>query len=228
MADFRPDQPLAESPSHETPSPQAAFRLANGLVSGRPRSVPASELREVHRITLLEPERLPELARESLWLFAGSGIAFAALDVIARLGQPVAPLLGDAVVLRLVLLALVNGLAYVAVLGAHEGLHAATILALGGRPRFGLKLPFALYCTAPSQLFTRNGYLAIALAPLVVLTLLGIAVTWLAPNLSAYLWLAWVGNVSGAVGDLVAARELRGVPARALIADTEDGFIAYV
>src|SRR6185437_6340975 len=119
------------------------------------------------QITLLSPERLPELARDSLVLFVNAGLAFAILDGVARIVRPVAPFLsGDSVLLHLVLLIVLNGLSYVAVLGVHEGLHAVTILAQGGRPRFGLKLPFALYCTAPDQLFTRNGYIAVALAPL--------------------------------------------------------------
>jgi Putative zincin peptidase len=209
-------------------SPPRILRLASRFVPSRLRSVPIGTLHEVHRVTLLSPERLPDLARQSFWLFVGSGVAFAALDVAARLVQPTPPLLGDgSAILGLVLLALANALAYVVVLGVHEALHAAAILVLGGRPSFGLKLPFALYCTAPNQLFTRDGYRAVALAPLVVITVLGVVVTWLAPNLGAFLWLAWVGNVSGAVGDLVTTSELRHVPANALIADTEDGFIAY-
>jgi Putative zincin peptidase len=208
--------------------PQRTLRLASRFVPQRSRLVPIDTLREVHRVILLSPERLPDLARASFWLFAGSGIAFALLDVAARLVRPVPPLLGaGSTLLGLILLVLTNAVAYVAVLGVHEALHAATILALGGRPRFGLKLPFALYCTAPDQLFTRGGYMAVALAPLVVLTVVGIVITWLTPNLGAYLWLAWVGNVSGAVGDLVTTSQLRHVPANALIADTEDGFIAY-
>ncbi|HEV8194438.1 MAG TPA: metalloprotease family protein [Ktedonobacterales bacterium] len=190
--------------------------------------MPIDALREVHRVTLLSSERLPDLARKSFWLFAGSGIAFAVFDMAARLARPVPALFGDdSAVPVLIMLVLANTAAYVAVLGVHEALHAATILALSGHPRFGLKLPFALYCTAPNQLFTRGGYMAVALAPFVLLTVLGVVVTWLAPNLGAYLWLAWVGNVSGAVGDLVTASELRRVPANVLIADTQDGFIAY-
>ncbi len=101
------------------------------------------------------------------------------------------------------------------------------ILALGGAPRFGLKLPLAAYCTAPGQLFTTRGYTVIALAPLVVLTLVGVVVTWLSPDAGALLWLAFVGNVSGAAGDLEAVSQLRRMPEAQLIADTATGFIAY-
>ena len=219
---------MSDSSPQDTQPRSGTWRLVNGLFSSRPRSVSSDTLHEVYRITLLAPERIPELARQSLVLFVNAGLAFAVLDAVVRLVRPVAPFLsGDAALLHLVLLIALNGLAYVAVLGVHEGLHAVTILAQGGRPTFGLKLPFALYCTAPNQLFRRNGYRVVALAPLVVITVLGVVVTVLAPNLGAYLWLAWVGNVSGAVGDLVAARALANVPPSALIADTEDGFIAY-
>jgi hypothetical protein len=120
-----------------------------------------------------------------------------------------------------------NLLLYAVVLPVHEAVHAAVILGLGGRPRFGVKLPWALYCTAPGQLFTRGGYTAVALAPLLALTLAGGAATWLDPQAGAYLLLALAGNVSGAAGDLVAAWEMRRLPHDALIADTATGFEAY-
>ncbi|MGZ3585295.1 MAG: DUF3267 domain-containing protein, partial [Ktedonobacterales bacterium] len=67
----------------------------------------------------------------------------------------------------------------------------------------------------------------VALAPLVALTAAGIVATWLAPHVGAYLVLGLAGNVSGAVGDLVAVARLRGLPSRVLIADTQVGYTAY-
>lgn len=185
-------------------------------------------LRRARTVELLAPERLRALAATSLQLFLAAGVGFTVLDLVARGRGPVAPLLGRGpLALGLAALLAANLLAYAAMIVAHEAVHAAVILALGGRPRFGVKWPLAAYCTAPDQFFTRAGYLTVALAPLVALTGAGVLVTVVAPNLGAYLWLGFVGNVAGAVGDLLAVRELRRVPQGALIADTETGFVAY-
>ncbi len=124
-------------------------------------------------------------------------------------------------------LVLANAAAYIVMVPVHEALHAATIVALGGWPRFGLKLPFAAYCTAPGQLFTRDGYTAVALAPLVIISAAGAVLTWLSPDAAAYVLFGLAGNVSGAVGDLDTVARLRRRPRTTLVADTETGYIAY-
>jgi hypothetical protein len=192
------------------------------------RAARDGRLVRVGAVDLLRPERLPQLARLCLWLFLAAGAAFVVLDLAARQARHVGPLLGTGPLpLRLLVLMVANVAAYAVMIALHEALHAAAILTLGGAPRFGLKLPFAAYCTAPGQLFTPAGYTGIALAPLVVLTLAGILVTWFWPDVGALLWLAIVGNVSGAAGDLEAVAHLRRMPTAALIADTATGFVAY-
>jgi hypothetical protein len=180
----------------------------------------------VAAVELLAPERMLALARESLWLLLAGGVAFGALEALALRRQGTGPLIGS----WGAALALVAGnlLLYLPMLPLHEALHALVILALGGRPRFGARLPLALYCTAPAQLFTRAGYAVVALFPLVALSLAGALVIWLAPHAGAYLLFALAGNVSGAVGDLAAARALRPLPPGALILDRATGFTAYV
>jgi hypothetical protein len=213
--------------------PAAQGRVVGRLLSRSRRerlnaAARAGALRRVGAVDLLQPARLPQLARESLWLLLAAGAGFVALDLAARRIQDAGPLLGGGPLApRLLVLIVVNLAAYAVMIVLHELLHATVILLLGGRPTFGLKLPLAAYCTAPGQLFTRSGYTAVALAPLVVLTLLGIAVTWLWPDVGALLWLGFVGNVSGAAGDLVAVRELRRMPDATLIADTATGFVGY-
>lgn len=188
----------------------------------------AGRLRPLDHVELLAPERLPDLARQSIWLLLGSGAGFLALEAIARRVQHAGPILGALPLpARIAALLAGNAAAYVLVLPLHEAAHAAAILALGGRPRFGLKLPLAAYCTAPDQLFTARGYTFVALAPLVALTLAGAAATWLWPDLGACILFALAGNVSGAVGDLTTAGRIRALPADALIADTATGFSAY-
>ena len=188
----------------------------------------AGTLERVGAVNLLQEARLPELARASLWLFLASGAGFIALDLAARRAQHAGPLLGSGPLpLRLLVLVLVNLAAYAVMIGVHELLHAAAILALGGRPSFGLKWPLAAYCTAPGQLFTPAGYTFVALTPLVALTIAGAIITWYWPDVGALLRLALVGNVSGAAGDLETVGQLRRMPSAALVADTATGFIAY-
>ena len=211
-----------------------SLRLVARLLSRGRRGAIADALQRrdvlhvVDALDLLAEGSLPRLATQSFWLLVGSGIAYAGLDVAARMVHGSGPLLGDgSPVLRGAALLLANAAAYVVMLPMHEGLHAATMVALGGRPRFGLKLPVAAYCTAPSQLFTRDGYLAITATPLVALSAAGAAATWIAPDLGACILLALAGNVSGAIADLWAIARIRHLPKTTLIEDTETGFTAY-
>lgn len=205
---------------------------ARFLSAGRRRrlreAIRMGRLREVARMELLAPAQLQGLARVGLILLLGSGAVFLGLQTVARTVRHVPLLPGSGSPLVVIGLIAGNLLAYVAILPLHEGVHALIIVLLGGRPTFGLKLPFAAYCTAPNQLFTRNGYAAVALAPLILISLAGIALIWLAPNIAAYTLFGLAGNASGAVGDLAAARRILALPRDALIADTASGFIAYV
>ena len=116
------------------------------------------------------------------------------------------------------LLALPVTLALTAILVVtHEGVHGLAILALGGRPTFGATMIAsaipALYCTAPGTRFTRAGFLAVALAPLVLVGGLCLAlVAWL-PH-GGWLVIPAAVHLSGCAGDLalawVAARQPRG------------------
>ncbi len=219
----------ADRPGAGTPQGRVVARFLSATERAHlDGAAQAGTLRRVGAVDLLQPARLPQLARASLWLFLASGVGFIALDLAARQARHAGPLLGAGpLLLRLLVLVIVNLAAYAVMIAGHELLHAAAILALGGSPRFGLKLPLAAYCTAPGQLFTPTGYSFIALTPLVALTVVGVLVTWSFPDAGALLWLALVGNVSGAAGDLEAVSQLRRMPDVALIADTATGFIAY-
>ena len=222
--------------SDTTPSAPAGthLRLVSRLLRGvaRRRVMAAlrnGDIREIAHSNLLAPERLPTLARDSLSLLVAGGAFFAIVNIIAWDLHHVTALPGpDSLVARLVLLVVANLVAYTIMLPLHEAIHGVTILLLGGRPRFGLKLPLAAYCTAPGQVFTRKGYIAVALAPLVALTVIGVVVTALWPAWATWLWFFFAGNISGAVGDLATATEARHLPDGALIADDESGYTAYV
>ncbi|HST89161.1 MAG TPA: DUF3267 domain-containing protein [Ktedonobacterales bacterium] len=226
--------PVSPAPAEEvmdaTHGRVVARLLSKAERQRRQAAARAGRLRLLDHVELLAPERLPELARQSLWLLLGSGAGFLVLEALARRVQHAGPVLGALplpVPARIAALLVANAVSYVLVLPLHEAAHAGAILALGGRPRFGLKLPLAAYCTAPSQLFTTRGYTFVALAPLVALTLAGAAATWLWPDLGACIVFALAGNVSGAVGDLTTAGHIRALPADALIADTATGYSAY-
>ena len=209
------------------------LRLVSLLLRGGVRrrvvaALRAGNLRVISRTDLLAPSRLPTLARDSLSLLVAGGAFFAIINIIAWDLHGVQALPGpDSTFARLFLLVVVNLIAYSVMLPLHEAIHGVTILLLGGRPRFGLKLPFAAYCTAPNQVFTRAGYIAVALAPLVVLTVIGVVITALWPAWATWLWFGFAGNISGAVGDLMTASETRRLPHGALIEDNEAGYTAY-
>ncbi len=218
----------------ERPQPDASWRLVSRTVPRTRRAqirdaLNRGAVRPVATLSLLGPEHLADLARESFVLFLVSGILFAALDGIAFRLNPtrILPAPGS-LPLRIALILALNVVAYLLVLPLHEVVHAITILALGGRPTFGLQLPLAAYCTAPKQLFSRREYVVVALAPLVVLTLAGVIVSVLAPDVGIAVWLGIVGNIAGAVGDLWTVSFVREAPPDAIIADTATGCDAYV
>src|SRR5581483_12189157 len=101
-----------------------------------------------------------------------------------------------------------NILGYIIILPIHEAIHGLAFAFWGGKPYFGTKLPLALYCGAKNQLFRRNQYLVVGLAPLVVITLAGIILTLFSPVLASYTIFATAGNFSGAAGDVMVARRL--------------------
>lgn len=189
-------------------------------------AIDAGQIQQVDELALLEPEQLMPMARLSLQLFLFSGIFFIVLNLATytwRTGQHGAALSPGLVFLWIG----INILSYIVMLPIHELLHGATIALLGGKPHYGAKMPFALYCGAKDQMFSRNYYLAIALAPLVVISLAAIIFTLLAPGLSPFVLFASVGNVSGAAGDLWAIRRLRALPASVLVEDLETGYRAW-
>jgi hypothetical protein len=183
-------------------------------------------LRKIEDLALLDAEQLRPLALLSLVMLIISGIFFVALDLLAYFGHYqhwLAPLsLGE-----IVIWLLLNIIGYILILGIHEIIHGIVFAFWGGRPHFGAKLPLALYCGARQQLFARNYYLAVGLAPLVLITLAGVIVTVLYPGIAAYMLLAWAGNFSGAAGDVVACRRIARLPVQAVIEDTEVGYTAW-
>ncbi len=119
--------------------------------------------------------------------------------------------------------------AIVIVLPLHELLHGVTIAFFGQRVRYGAKLSKGvLYATSDNALFRRNEYLAVALAPLVGITLLVMVLMAFVPQWVAYYCgIAAVLNAGGAIGDLWSVGILVRYPAPVLVRDEADGFRIY-
>ena len=191
--------------------------------NGQQEAINAGHLRKLEEIELLQPEQLRPLALLSLLLLLVGGVFFGLFTFAAYTRQTHAGIGGGGLLLWLV----INIVGYILILPLHEVIHAAAFTLWGGKPYFGAKLPYALYCGAKDQLFHRNQYLVVGLAPLVVITLAGIIFTLVSPALASYTIFATVGNISGAAGDIWSVRRLLRLPDSILVEDTEAGYRAW-
>lgn len=147
--------------------------------------------------------------------------------VTAPLGGPVDPRDGEvgfSVDLVGLLLGLLSCLVLLPIV--HELVHGAVASAFGGRPVYGVG-PGVAFCHF-REFVTKRAYAAILAAPLVVLSVVGVAIMPITPEpLRGPLLAFLVCNASGAVGDLAALSQLVGLPRDTLIADTSHGFEIY-
>jgi hypothetical protein len=113
----------------------------------------------------------------------------------------------------------------------HELAHGLVMRWFGARPRYGvLWMQLMFYATAPGYAFPRNAYLAVALAPLVGLSLLGVL------GMVILRGTFWVGvlalcaaiNGSGAIGDLWITMIVVRYPPQAYVIDERDGIRMYL
>lgn len=116
------------------------------------------------------------------------------------------------------------------IVGLYEGVHGAVMRFFGAQPEFGILWRLgAAYATAPGYAFTRNQFVVIALAPLVVLSLLGGLLLawlpgWLIPAAVIFLSL----NAAGAAGDLWMTVVVLRYPPDAQIMDERDGVRVFL
>lgn len=189
-------------------------------------AVDAGHIEKCSELALLEPDQLRPLAQLSLQLLIIGIVFFAALDLVAAFWQTHVLFKGitwGGAVLWLS----INIINYFIILPIHEAIHGLTILFWGGRPHFGAKLPLALFCGAKQQLFPRNQYIVIALAPVIVISIAGIILMLWVPGLAIYALFAIAGNLAGAAGDLMVVRQLSCLPRNVLVEDTETGYCAW-
>ena len=108
----------------------------------------------------------------------------------------------------------------------HELVHGAVAALYGGRPVYGIG-PGVAFCHFREFVGT-GAYAAILVAPLLVLSIVGVALMPITPGLLRGPLLAFlITNAAGAVGDIAALAQLFRLPAGALIADTSSGFEVY-
>lgn len=115
------------------------------------------------------------------------------------------------------------------VLALHEGIHAFFFWTFSGqKPIIGFK-GFYAYAAMPGWYFPRNQYLVIGIAPLIIISLIGILLLVILPVSSLNLVIvALVLNTSGAVGDLFVVIWLLTKPEETLALDMIDSIEFYV
>ncbi len=95
------------------------------------------------------------------------------------------------------------------------------------RPKFGFKLMYA-YAAAPDWYLPRNQHFIVGLAPLVLITLVGLLLLPVVPNFAVWpIVLMITANSAGAVGDMAMATWLLFQPQTALVRDVGDAITIY-
>jgi hypothetical protein len=110
----------------------------------------------------------------------------------------------------------------------HEGIHGICFWYLtGGKPKFGFKGLYA-YAAVPDWYLPRHTYFVVALAPLVVVTTVGILLMpFVALELLPFLLLWLVSNFAGSIGDVAVVIFLLRKPSTVYINDFGDGISIY-
>ncbi|HPH94900.1 MAG TPA: DUF3267 domain-containing protein [Anaerolineaceae bacterium] len=119
----------------------------------------------------------------------------------------------------------------VAMIVLHELVHGLTMTLFGAHPQYGfMPAQLMFYATAPGHAFTRRNYLYVALAPLVVLSLLSLVAILLVSGSAWVLFFITFAtvNAAGAVGDLYITLKVLRYPAHAFIMDEKDGVRVFL
>ncbi len=119
-------------------------------------------------------------------------------------------------------------LSYILVLVLHELAHGLGFwLLTRQRPHFGFRGAYA-FAAAPDWYLPRTPYLFVGLAPLLLLTPLGLLpMPFVSADIFVLLVFALAANTSGAVGDLYAVAWLLRQPGAALVNDQGDAITVY-
>jgi len=121
------------------------------------------------------------------------------------------------------------GMALIAVLFIHELVHGLFYwLFSSQRPKFGFQGLFPSAAAPVGIYFPRKQFLTIGLAPLVLLTLVGLLLMMIVPIALVPFLLFFVAfNASGAAGDLIMAIQLMSLSSDTLMEDNDAGVMVY-
>jgi len=112
----------------------------------------------------------------------------------------------------------------------HEFIHGIAISMYGGKPRYGAGvahyiLPY-LYTTT-GTIFRRNQFIIILIAPLIVISVLGIISMIVFPTIAHWFIIPLTINAAGAIGDLWMTASIVRYPKHILLADDHSGLTIY-
>lgn len=108
----------------------------------------------------------------------------------------------------------------------HEAVHGLVAWLLGLRPSYGVGLGFA-YTTFRDPV-SRSGYILVSLTPLVLISVVGLALVPVWPFGLGHLLVFLVVNAVGAIGDIWVAWRTWSLPAGVRIYDLADGYAVYL
>ncbi len=110
----------------------------------------------------------------------------------------------------------------------HEAIHGLCFwLTIGSRPTFGFRGLYA-FAAAPGWYISSGHYMTIALAPLVAVTVAGLALLLVAPVAAIpALFLFVVVNAAGAIGDILVVLWLLTRPPATLVQDSGDAVTVF-
>ena len=112
----------------------------------------------------------------------------------------------------------------------HELIHGAFMSKYGGKPSYGAGIAYFIlpYFYATSKtVFPRNQYIVIAIAPLVVISLVVIGIMAAFPSIAHWMFIPFIMNASGAVGDMWVTRNVLRYPKHVILEDRKTGLIIY-
>jgi hypothetical protein len=113
----------------------------------------------------------------------------------------------------------------------HELTHGLVMRLFGAKPKYGILWKgLMFYATSPGYAYHRNNYVAIALAPFVIISILVVFEMWL---LQGTIWVALLGvcgvvNASGAIGDMWITMIVLRYATTAYIMDERDGIQVFL
>ncbi len=112
----------------------------------------------------------------------------------------------------------------------HEFIHGMAVSMYGGKPRYGTGvahyiLPY-LYTTTET-IFRRNQFIVILIAPLIVISVIGVISMIVFPSIAHWFIIPLTMNAAGAIGDLWMTFSIVRYPKHILLADDHSGLTIY-